>query len=352
MRVETARAVAVEWVMRHAAPEPWFRGAYLGGSTAALPGGAELPAASDVDVFVVTAESEPSSRPGKFMHGGVLLEVSPLPWRLLASPEAVLAHYHLAGGLRADTVFADPTGALRAVQAQVSRHFAEETWVRRRCAHARQGIENFLGSIDASAPWHDQVTSWLFGTGVTTHVLLVAALRNPTVRLRYLRARDVLAEYGQAGVYPELPGLLGCADMAPERVAHHLDGLTLTFDAAAAARRTPYRFGSDIAPAARPIAIDGSRALIRSGCHREAVFWIAATFARCHAILAVDAPEAQRALAPAFDSLLADLGIAGTGDILRKAEAVRRFLPRLWETAEAILSANPGIARAAVPTGR
>ena len=345
VRVEAARAAATDWVMRHAHPEPWFRGAYFGGSTAGLPGDADLPPASDVDVFVVTAEAEPPPKLGKFVYCGALLEVTHLPWRLLASAEQVLAHYHLAGGLRLDTIITDPSGQLRQLQAEVSSHFAEEAWVRRRCAHARGGSEQWLAAIDPSAPWHDQVTTWLFGTGVMTHVVLVAALRNPTVRLRYLRARDVLREYGHADLYVELLQLLGCADLPAERVEHHLAGLARTFDAAAAAFRTPYRFRSDISAAARPIAIDGSRDLIRNGCHREAVFWMVATFGRCHAILAVDAPDEQRALAPAFEAMLADLGIASHAALVRRAEACRQFLPRVWETAEAILAANPGIRR-------
>ncbi|MBV9140822.1 MAG: hypothetical protein JO115_07880 [Pseudonocardiales bacterium] len=50
MRVGTARAAAVRWVMCHARREGGFRGAYFSGSTVGSPDDAELPAASDVDV--------------------------------------------------------------------------------------------------------------------------------------------------------------------------------------------------------------------------------------------------------------------------------------------------------------
>jgi hypothetical protein len=67
-----------------------------------------------------------------------------------------------------------------------------------------------------------------------------------------------------------------------------------------------------------------------------------ATFARCHKILAADAPPAaRRALAPAFDRILADLGIASSDDLLARAASVREFLPVLWSTAEAIMSTAP-----------
>ncbi len=343
-KVGLARAAAARWVARHARHDAGFRGAFFSGSTTWLSGDAELPPASDVDVVVVTARDEPATKPGKLRYGGVLLEVTYLSMDRLASAEEVLASYHLAGSFRVDTIIDDPTGQLRRLHAQVARGFAERAWVRRRCEDARHKIERGLRAIDTSALWHDQVTSWLFPTGVTTHVLLVAALRNPTVRLRYLAAREVLADYGHTDVYPQLLDLLGCTALSRRRVQHQLDELTRTFDASAAVAKTPFLFSGDITPAARPVAIDGSQELIDRGCHREAVFWIVATFARCHKILAADAPpELQDTHTAAFRAALADLGITSTDDILRRADEVNRYLPRLWEATEAILSANPGI---------
>lgn len=344
MKVGFARAAAIEWVMQHASREPGFRGAFFSGSTVGLPDDAELPATSDVDVMIVTAQAEPPPKIGKFVYRGILVEATYLSWNQLSSVEEVLRSYHLANCFRVDTIIADPTGHLRRLQTQVSRHFAERVWVRRRCENARQKIENGLRAIDTSAPLHDQVTAWLFPTGVTTHVLLVAALRNPTVRLRYRVARDVLMEYGYPDLYLDLLELLGCAHLTPQRVEHHLEELARTFDAAASVAKTPFFFSTDITATARPIAIDGSRELIQAGYHREAVFWIVATFARCHKILATDAPpDLQRALAPAFDAIIADLGIRSTDHLIRRAEDVIQFLPRLWETTEAILLVNPGI---------
>ena len=343
MTVGSARAAALEWVRDHAAREGSFVGAYLGGSTATLASEHELPASSDVDIFVVARTSEPPPGPGKLLHRGVLLEVTWLPWDRLASPEEVLGSYHLASGLHLGRILADPSGDLGRVQAACRARFAEPAWVRRRCDAALAGSAGWLAQVDPSAPWHDQVTTWLFGTGVTCHVLLVAALRNPTVRLRYLRARQVLAEHGRGDLYAEMLEHLGCAGMSPERAAEHLAALAETFDAAARVLASPYRFATDISVAARPIAIGGSEALIAAGDHREAVFWMLATFARCQAVLAADAPALRAALAPAFEALLADLGIRGSRDLRSRAATVLRFHPRLREAAEAILTAgHPG----------
>lgn len=344
MRVGSARAAAIEWVEHNVAEVRGFQGAYLAGSTVGLPDDAELAATSDVDIMVVTSQTEAPMKLGKFRHQGALLEVTYLEHHRVASADEVLADYHLAGGFRADTIIADPSGQLRAVQADVSRRFTDLPWVLRRCAHATERVERGLKSIDPAAPWHQQVTSWLFPTGVTTHVLLVAALRNPTVRLRYLAVRDMLTAYGATAVHEDLLRLLGCGDLTAERAGTHLAGLARTFDAAAAVRSTPFFFGGDIAEAARPIAIDGSAALIAAGAHREAIFWIVATFARCHAILAADAPAGvAEELAPAFDAVLADLGITSTADLLDRARRVLDYLPKLHETTAAILAANPDI---------
>ncbi|MEU9566283.1 hypothetical protein AB0D16_30380 [Streptomyces sp. NPDC048161] len=341
MRVGTARSAAVQWVGEHARPVPGFRGAYFSGSTVGLPDDAELSPFSDVDVVVVTAAPAPPVGPGKFRFLGALLEVSHLPWEELASADEVLSSYHLAGSFRRDTVIDDPTGRLRALGAEVSRRFAEPCWVRRRCLDAERRIETRLAAFDVSAPFHAQVLSWLFPTGVTTHVLLAAALRNPTVRLRYRAAREVLDAYGQAWLYPELLELLGCARLSAHRTGGHLDELARTFDATAEVARTPFFFSGDLTAGARPVAIDGSRYLIERGDHREAAFWIVATFARCHTVLAADAPELHRARLPAFREAVADLGITSTDDLLRRGQEVIAFLPELRRTAERILAAGP-----------
>jgi hypothetical protein len=337
VKVGAARAAAARWVTEHARDAAWFRGAFFSGSTTWLPADAELPPGSDVDVIVVTGEEAAPPKLGKVGYGGVLVEVTYFPLAEISSAEQVLGNLHLAGSFRTDTIIADPTGHLRRLYAEVSRQFAEPVWVRRRCEHARRRIEEGLRAIDVSAPLHDQVTQWLFPTSITTLLILVAALRNPTVRLRYLAAREVLTEHGDRALYEELLRQLGCKDLTREQAQRHLDGLARTFDAVAEASRTPFFFSSDITPLARPIAIDASQQLIEQGNHRETVFWTLATYARCHKILATDAPELEEELRPAFAAALADFGITSPEEKLRRAEETLRSLPRLWETAEELL---------------
>ncbi len=344
MKTGYARNAAAEWVMQHGSKTEGFMGAYFAGSAAEMHEDAKLPEFSDIDVMVISSADEAPPKLGKFVYGGVMLEVTYIAWEQLSSAKKVLVSHHLANSLRTDTIIADPTGSIRQLQSEVSRHFAEQAWVRRRCKNVLKGIENSLRSYKTSVPYYEQVLAWLFPTGITTHVLLLAALRNPTVRKRYLAVREVLLEYGYADFYQKLLSLLGCTGLTPQRVKEHLEELAKTFDTAAAVAKTPFSFSTDITAMARPIAIDGSLELIKAGFHQEAIFWIAATFARCHKIFEADAPvKLQQEYLPAFVKLMSDLGFTSAEDFKCRADEVVGFLPGLWDVTEDILSRNPAI---------
>lgn len=344
MNVGQAKEIARQWAIEEASHLPGFCGAYRAGSTNWLPDDAELPATSDVDVWVVLSGSEPRDKAGKLVYQGVLLDVSYSQSDHLQSPELILGDYHIAGSFRTPNVMLDPTGRLTQLQATVSRAYAKRSWVRKRCEHARTHALRYVQSSREPAPLHDQVPAWLFANGVTTHVLLVAGLKNATVRRRYVAARDLLEEYGHSDLYETFLESLGCARMSRQRVEHHLAALSDAFDAAKAVITTPFLFASDISDIARPIAIDGSRELIERGDHREAIFWIVATYSRCQKVLDHDAPTAvQERYRPGYRKLLGDFGIASFADLRQRCEQVEGLLPRVWEVAEAIIAANPEI---------
>jgi hypothetical protein len=342
--VKQARDAASQWVSQVAAGWPGFEGAFLHGSITWLPYHAILPATSDVDLIVVLSGDELRRNPGKFRYDGILLDVSILPADRVQSAEQILGISHLAGSLCGASIVADPTGHLSIVHSVVARDFAKREWVIRRCEHAESKILSFLGGISADAPLHDNVMSWLFGTGCTTHVLLVAGLRNPTVRSRYVAVHDLLAEYGRLDIHEELLALLGAADLSREQVEHQFAAMTEAFDVTRQVIRTPVFFASDFSDVARPIAIDGTREMIDRGYHREAMFWIAATYARCQRVLATDASlELQDRFSPDFEHMLRDLGVVAYDDLYRRADEVRAYLPRLWEVAEQIMDSNLAI---------
>ncbi|MFC0506137.1 hypothetical protein [Micromonospora costi] len=331
-----ARSVAARWVRERAGRDPGVRGAFFSGSTVGLPAEAVLPSSSDVDVLLV--REEPAAKEGKFRHEGVLLEVSAVTWDELGGPEDVLGSWVFAPSFRTDTVIVDPTGRLAALRDRVAVGFADPVWVWRRCAGVRRRVEEGLRALDGAGPLHEQVTRWLFPTSLLALVPVVAGLRNPTVRRRYVVAREVLAAYGLADRYPELLGLLDGGGVPAGRVREHLAGLARTFDVAASVARTRFPFSADVTVAGRPVVVDGSRELVEAGRHREAMFWIVATYARCHAILAADAPEWGVRLLPLFEAALADLGVASVGDRRRRADEALAAVPGWWSVAGRIVT--------------
>ena len=344
MLVKQAKAVARQWVMAEGSRLPGFAGAFYHGSINWLPDDAVLPATSDVDVMVVLADANPPDKLGKFIYQDVLLEVSYLPGNQLESAEMILGKYHLAGSFRTPGIILDPSGQLTKLQAAVGDAYAKRRWVYQRCEDARNNSLRHLAALNESAPLHDQLAAWLFGAGVTTHVLLVAGLKNPTVRQRYGAVRTLLAEYGHLDFYEALLQLLGCAQLSRAQVEQQLAALTAVFDVAKTVIKTPVFFASDISDLARPIALDGSRELIERGDHREAVFWIIATYSRCQKVLYHDAPVAiQEQFTPGYRQLLGDLGITSFADLQQRTAQIKAFLPRVWAVAEAIMAANPEI---------
>jgi hypothetical protein len=343
MTVGEARETARQWVIEEASRMSGFCGAYTAGSTNWLPDDADL-TTSDFDIMVVLADPNQAHRRGKFRYREVLLEASYLGDDQFRSPDRVLSNYHLAASFGTTNILLDPSGHLTALRAIVCRDYAKRHWVRQRCADASARVLGHLQSIDEGASLPDQVIACLFGAGVTTHILLVAGLSNPTVRARYVAVRELLTKYERVELHESLLDLLGTAGMSSGRVRRHLTALADIFDVATKAIKTPFPFASDLTDIARPIAIDGSLELIERGYHREAMFWIAVTHSRCQKVLASDASgELQQSFSDSYRKLVADLGMASFADIRRRRGEVERLLPRVCEAADGVMTANQRI---------
>ena len=345
MQVSQARQIARTWATTHGPDLPGFTGAYLAGSIVTMPDTAELPPSSDVDLHIVIDDDDPPIKPGKFIHEGMLLEVSLIPHQAVQSPRDVLGNIHLSGCFRYPAILLDPTGELARLHQIVARDFAKREHVIRRCDTITASTRKALESVPVDRPFPDPmaITNWLFPTGITTFILLAAGLRNPTVRKRYMAVREVLEGFDLLWEYEPLLALLGCGDWSPARVEQHLAALEPVFADAANLQRTPYAYASDISDAARPIVFDGSRELIAAGWHREAVFWLVATWCRCLTILQADAPEAMQQHLPAFREMLAELGITSNQALGQQCRVVIDALPHIRAVADTIMQRNSGI---------
>lgn len=340
--VGRAKTIAREWVSSVATTTPGLHGAFFHGSINELPDDAFLASSSDIDLILVLNGPLPATKLGKIIHQDVMLDVTYLAREELQSAELVLGQYHLAGSFRSPGIIMDPTGELTSLQEAVAAGFARREWVIHRRDHARNKVLHGYRASETE-PFHNQVIGWLFPAGILCHVLLVAGLKNPTVRRRYLAVRELLADYGQAAFYDTLLELLGCATISPERVEQHLAAVTAAFDAAKQVIKTPFFFASDISDIARPVSIDGSREMIAQGDHREAIFWLVATYSRCQQVFAHDAPDLSARFEHGFRALLHDLGITSALDLQRRNEDVRDALPSVVALSDAIIATNPKI---------
>lgn len=342
MTVYEAGKIVRGQVMQQAGEIPGFDGAFFHGSINELPGNASFPENSDVDIVIISEKLKPEFS-GKLIRDGLILDVSRLGRDQLGSAEEILGQYHLAGSFRNPNIIADVSGNLTRVQKEVSPGFAKSYWVRQRCQDAAERVYRYLKRSDESVLLPDQVTSWLFAKGVLTHILLVAGLRNPTVRKRYLAVNKLLSEYHLSDFYEILLDSLGCTRIDRSQVKNQLQALTRIFDVTQSLKKTQQPFAGDISDAGRIISIEGSQHLIGSGYHREAVFWIIATYSRCMNILYHDAPDIYQHHLADYYQMLNLLGIFSSEDLRFANEESRKILPRVMEIAELIIRSNRDI---------
>jgi hypothetical protein len=338
-----ARAGAHDWVMTVARETPGYRAAFIAGSVAGQRDDEPVSPGSDTDVMVVL-DGEPAGKAGKFHHQGVLLEGTFLGRADLDDTEALLASYHGANALATGLLLDDPTGLLAGAMGRVRREFPRRPRVEARVAGAASSVVAGFAAMDETKSLAERAQGWVFPTGVMTHVLLVAGLRNPTVRRRYETTRDLLAEHDRLDLHEQLLDVLGSRKMSPGQAGRHLDAIARIYDAAIPVPGGSYRFASDVSDISRPIAIDGSRDMIARGSHREAAFWLVVTGSRALQKLAHGVgPEAAAPWEGAYAELLADLGVASFAAMCERRDQALALLPEVRSAAAAIIDATPEI---------
>jgi len=329
---------------------PEIDAAFLHGSVTWLDDEEDLAPTSDIDVILVA--DDPISLAavvGKRMVDGLVVDISTLSWSEIDRADKVLGAHHLASSLRERrSVLFDRQGWLTAVQALVGENFADPIWIGRRCDAAITRIRQNLAALPNARKPEQWAMAWLFGCGVTTHVYLVAGLRNPTVRNRYPMVREMLADLGLAHLYLPLLDLLNPGGALVKTVTSDLDFLETLFSAAASANRTRFPYSGDISASGRRGAITASRVLIEQGLQREALFWIGVTATRCMTILAADAAKTYEASLNRYLELLSRFGIGDWSAADRRASDILRSLPEIRANADLIMQraiAQPGWAK-------
>jgi hypothetical protein len=338
MLVREAMEIARQWVRQNAEPHPHFRGAYFSGSILDQPDDTALPESSDVDVVIVLARMPDSHGRTKFRVNGVLIEVTHLAMHELDDTRHVARTFYLAHSFRSGAIIADPTGHLRHLHEAITADFDQPSQILVRCNDVFEKMHRRLVTPPLSGSWAEQILSWMFPATLSAVAMIVAGKMNPTVRTRYLAAQKVLYSRCMTSSYEDLLELLGCREVFRDTVQHYLNGLAQIFDTAAAIGGSDFPFSCDIAPDARSIAIGGSQQLIDAGHHREAVFWIVATHARCVQILnAACIP----AVGPKFADPVSDLlRIREPRELDHRRNQVLSFIPTIRGVVRGIVAAK------------
>ena len=337
MKVWQAVGAARQWVEREGVRLPGFCGAYLAGSCVEKAPESELPPSSDLDVMAVLNGPVPE-KPGKFLYQGVLLEVSVIGRDAFNSLEHVLSTHYLAYALHVQSILSDPEGWLSPLQKEAALHYAEPRWVKARFSAIAASIRRDLADPMEGAPFYLKLNSLNFSAGKLTHILLAAALQNCTVRLRYPAVRQALAAYGMDRVMELLKPCQCARQPSQAQLLSALNDLSETFGLACRAQKSRFFFSSDISLEARPIAIDGSRELILGPHPSDAIFWMTATFCRCHQILEADAPSLHRERLPALLRFAQSLGAGNEREIAARRDAVSKLVPKVEKAALELIS--------------
>lgn len=340
MKIIHGGLLAKNWVLGHVGDFPGLLGAYISGSYLSMPKDAVWAESSDIDIVLVFEDGACPPKLGKRLVEGRVLEVSCMAVGELAPLEHVLSTHYLAYALNGGEILYDPEGILGRLHESVRREYGKREWVLKRCrgfyTRIREGARSFA---PGEAGLAQAVNGWAFTTGFTCFPLLLVGLENCTVRKRYTAARRVLEAYGLGEFYPRLISLLVPEPLGRERLAGHMRELEKTFEFACgtSGASAAYPFRRDISREGAAVAIGGSWELVDSDHPEDAVFWMLATFARCHIIFELDDPRLGEERLPALWGVLGELGICRQEDFAARLGEVAGFLPDLQEAAGAIM---------------
>ena len=345
MLVKEAKAAAQQWVETQASEMPDFAGAYICGSVNWMNDDDVMPSTSDFDIRVVLNSDTVPHTFNKFLFDDVLLEVSYVSFGEVNTPEAVLSNYHTAGHFTRACILGDPENHLAEIQKVVKKAFARRKWVQARVDHAKSWQVDSLGLfLNTSDPLHDQVFAWVYANSIFAQTVLVADLKNPTVRKMMAAAQDVLKQYDQLAFHERVLEILGCATFSRDHVEQQFEDFTEVFDATQIVRESDSGISDSIIDGGRAFILGSIQELIQRGYHREAVFWLLVSHTRCQKIIYENAsPDIQAEFTGRYEDFLRSLGVTSLDDVYRRIEEVKALRPQADEVVNDILARNPNI---------
>jgi hypothetical protein len=339
-----ARKLAESWVAEEVARAPGETlGVFTHGSVNWMADSDTFPVSSDLDLAVVVAEIDPARHhPSKRSYGDIVIEAFYLPLARLSSGEAVLADWVLGPNLAAGRVLFDREDRLAKLQRMVRPELARRKWVRQRCRSLRELALSIVTMFEASDSlvYLNAVANLALRS--MAQMVLLAVLRNPTVKKALVKARDVLTAYHIAGEHQELLRLLRFTDLNDEtilRVTSHARRALLD---ACQYLRTVFPGDNCVTLHGLPALDSDVPTYVAQGAAREIFLWVETVYT--HALIALhnDAPAAVTAAAMRL--YVDDMAVIRSSTVAEARErmlACRPGLDRMLGVCDDLIDRNP-----------
>ena len=333
MKVHEARRKSAEWLDQHAPSIDGYRGALFGGSTNFMDPNAELPPGSDIDLWMLVADESQCLPQKKVDGGGFVIEACYHLFDHYSVPEEVILKAYYAPHFSRDCVISDPTGKLTAVNEYVRRHFRDpDTILSRLDSVYRNGRRYFDRAMDDSTDIVGKSLGYLLGIKNLASQFAVAGLGAPPVRKCLVVSREYCEEHGREDIHNRILETFRFAGLTVDHVQGALRETEAAFERAIQVIKSSFWGDFNVNEDARSIAIDGSRPLIETGYHREAMFFVLFNFNRCHMAIRNDAPEEEK---PAWLKRYRDVfSLVGAGAVESMRERSKAGMQILEETNE------------------
>ena len=196
----------------------------------------------------------------------------------LGDAESLLSNPFLASCFNQANIIVDPTGYLSKLHRQVSALYADEIWVRKRCAIAKENVLNELaGIIDGqthlpgySSSFIEHFTFFYFAAiNTAAQIPCLANLKAMTMRKGLVNSRDTLVDTGNAELYENILKIVGVQAVTEGEVHDFIPKLTSAYNYALSVIKTRFYGDFDVNPISKSILIDGSRELLDAGFHES-----------------------------------------------------------------------------------
>ncbi len=335
MKACALRAYLTPWLESFIKDHPFISGAYLAGSAAEKRPEDDLAGCSDIDIML-TIDGPAREKPGKLPHGDFVIEGTYVAWDTIADPEHALSDYHVAHGLSRGKILFDRDGRLTSLCETVAREFSKPERIRQRIDGVFAKIEGNLRGFNPELPLENRMMGLLFSAGILCHAVLVAAQKNPTVRMRYRETHAL----GLPDVQERLLRAAGFADITAEDARLLIAKMAHLFDLVSPVCRTHFPYTGDLLPDMRKSAVDDLLALVERGLARECMFWVCATFTRLMAQAHADAPDIYAQNLPELQNLAQIIGIGSPESEKQRISAILQEIPAFSEICNKIILQN------------